>query len=172
MEAAQGGGCAWPLGGRLPVIVAGMIERYHATSPGTVVWEKCEIWTRDRNCKKNSISVIYLFIYFCQLIQLYVSGRELSLTLAESDGNLEVRLYWLIRHHIHFENGKACWKHFPLSAARHPAGVLSVFWSPDKCDGACPSRSAVLCITTSIYNLSRWIHNASQPGPILEFLHF
>ena len=91
---------------------------------------------------------------------------ETSFYLAESwvqpwESNLQVRLYWLIGHHIHFENGKASCKHF-LGPTCHLAALLDVFWSPDKYNVMCPSRFTILCTATSIYNLSRWIHSTGQ----------
>lgn len=66
--------------------------------------------------------------------------------------------------------GKPAGKRFLLSAACHQAGMHDVFWSPNKFNVVCPSRSTFLCTATSIYNLSRWIHNTSQPRHILKFL--
>ncbi len=71
-----------------------MIERYCVTSPGTLVWE-CEISTHDHNFFLFFLFFIFFFLSFffacecpppvlvCHLIQLYVLGRELNLTLAK-----------------------------------------------------------------------------------------
>lgn len=68
-----------------------MIEQCRVTSPGPLVWE-CEIRTWDHNCKRMPLFLPLLLLHVCtssptylkwHLIQLYVFGRELSLTLAK-----------------------------------------------------------------------------------------
>lgn len=70
-----------------------MIERCRVTSLGTLVQE-CENSTRDHNCKTMAFFFFYLFLFthvsaphpptlICYLVQLYVLGRELSLTLTK-----------------------------------------------------------------------------------------
>lgn len=49
MEGAQGG-CAWPVGGRLPVIVAGWLNGAVWPRQAHFAWE-CKNSTRDHNCK-------------------------------------------------------------------------------------------------------------------------
>lgn len=61
-----------------------MIERYRVTSPGTLAWE-CEIRTRDDNSRRMAFFFCIPVIPpppICYFIELYVLGRELSLTLA------------------------------------------------------------------------------------------